>query len=294
MSIRQKIKQNQFAVTAELVPPLTVEPNVILSELECLKGRVDGINVTDGAGARTNLSSLAVCAVMARAGYSPILQMTCRDRNRLALMADLLSANLLGIEDVLILTGDDPAQGDQPQAKPVFDMSSTELMRVASTMSRTGDLPTGRTIEGTPSFFVGAAAVPEYPVKKASIDKLKEKIDSGAEFIQTQFCFDVELTRGYVESLSDAGITNQASVFLGVGPIRSSKSARWMNDNLFGVTVPEHTIQRLESSDTPREEGIRLCAESIATFREWAGVAGVHIMAPAQKASVIAQVLDRL
>ena len=175
--------------------------------------------------------------------------MTCRDRNRIALAGDLIGAAAQGIENLLILRGDDPKGGDQPDAKPVFDFESTDLLKVARDMRDKGELPSARKIDSPPKFFIGAADVPRRPDAKWSPVPLQKKIEAGADFIQTQFGFDLDVVRAYVERLRAEGITEKLGVIIGVGPIRSAKSARWMNENLFGVTVPEPIIARLEGGE---------------------------------------------
>ncbi len=292
--LEKSIAQNEFVITAEIVPPVTVDRGVIEGEVACLKGRVHGVNVTDSAAARATLSSLGACAVLADLGLDPIVQMTCRDRNRIALASDLLTASLFGIKNVLTLTGDDPSQGDQPEAKGVFDLSSSELLSMAKHMRDEQCLPSGREINPPPHFFLGATAVPVDPDPDWSPATLLTKASLGAQFVQTQFCYDPKLTARFMARLHQEGLTEKLKFILGVGPILSAKSARWMNDNLFGVTVPDEVIARLENSDDPRSEGDQICAELIQTYRQMEGVAGVHIMAPAQKCAAIGRVLDLL
>ena len=292
--LESSLSQKDFVITAELVPPVTVDRSVIEREAACLKGRVHGVNVTDSAAARATLSSLGVSAVLADMGFDPIVQMTCRDRNRIALTSDLLTASMFGIKNVLTLTGDDPSQGDQPDAAGVFDLSSSELLTLAKDMREDGRLPGGREIVPPPHFFLGTTAVPLDPGPEWSPEPLLTKAKLGAQFVQTQFCFDPELTARFMARLHQEGVTEKLNFILGVGPILSAKSARWMNNNLFGVTVPESVISRLDKAEDPRSEGDQLCAELIQTYRNMDGVAGVHIMAPAQKCAAIGRVLDLL
>ena len=220
--------------------------------------------------------------------------MTCRDRNRIALAGDLIGAAAQGVENLLILRGDDPKGGDQPDAEPVFDFESIDLLKLARDMSEKGELPSARKIDSPPKFFLGAADVPRRPDAKWSAEPLRKKIEAGADFIQTQFGFDLDVVRAYAERLRAEGITDKLGVIIGVGPIRSAKSARWMNENLFGVHVPDAIIARLEGAQDQAAEGRRICAELIAGLREIPGIAGAHIMAPAQGTEAIAAVLDSL
>jgi methylenetetrahydrofolate reductase (NADPH) len=289
--LRSRTQRGEFVITAEIVPPLTASAAPLLAEAELLRGKVDAINVTDAAAGRTTMGSLGAAAILAANGYEPILQMTCRDRNRISLAGDLLGAAAQGIRNVLILQGDDPKNGDQPDAKAVFDLNSRELMAMARTMRDEGVLLSGRKIETPPDLFIGGADVPARPGKEWKPDSLRGKLESGAGFIQTQFCFDLDIARHYAKLLTESGLAAQLAFIVGVGPIASAKSARWMNDNLFGVHVPDAVIHRLEGADDQAAEGRQICRELIEGMREIDGIAGVHIMAPARGAEAIAQVL---
>jgi methylenetetrahydrofolate reductase (NADPH) len=290
-TLKEKIGRGQFVITAEIVPPLSAGPDKLLTEAAQLEGLVDAINLTDAAAGRTTMSSFASAAVLVAHGYEPILQVTCRDRNRIALAGDLLGAAAQGIRNLLILKGDSPSGGDQPDAKPVFDLDSAALMQMARDMRDQGTLPSGRKIDAPPQFFIGGADVPRRPDDKWNSGGLRAKIESGAGFVQTQFCFDLDVARAYIERLRSDGIIAQLGVIIGVGPIRSAKSARWMNENLFGVHVPDATIERLEGASDQAAEGRTICAELIAGLRDIPGVAGAHLMAPAQGPDAIAAVL---
>jgi methylenetetrahydrofolate reductase (NADPH) len=219
---------------------------------------------------------------------------TCRDRNRIALAGDLIGAAAQGVENLLILKGDDPKGGDQPNAKPVFDYESIELLALARDLRDQGALPSGRKVEPAPTFFIGGADVPRRPDAKWSPIGLQKKIEAGADFVQTQFGFDLDVVRAYIDRLRTDGILDKLAVIIGVGPIRSAKSARWMNENLFGVHVPEPIIARLDAASDQAAEGRQVCAELIRGLREIPGVAGAHVMAPAQGPDAIAAVLKSL
>jgi methylenetetrahydrofolate reductase (NADPH) len=257
-----------------------------------LGDRVTAINVTDAAAGRTSMSSFAAATLLATHGFEPILQVTCRDRNRIALAGDLIGASAQGVHNLLILRGDDPKGGDQPDAKEVFDFESADLMTLARDMRDQGALASGRRIEPAPRFFIGAADVPRVPDEKWEAKWLLRKIESGAGFVQTQFCFDLEVAQKYVGRLRAEGITDRLGITIGVGPIKSAQSAEWMNENLFGVHVPEHVIERLKRSADAAEEGRVICTELIEGLRAMPGVAGAHIMAPGGGARAIADVLD--
>jgi methylenetetrahydrofolate reductase (NADPH) len=289
--LKTRLADGEFVITAEIVPPLTADAGRLLAEAEMLRGKVHAINVTDAAAGRTTLSSFASSAILAANGFEPILQVTCRDRNRIALAGDLLGAAAQGVRNVLILQGDDPKGGDQPDAKPVFDLNSRELMAMAREMRDQGLLPSGRKIEPPPQLFLGGADVPARPGKEWKPDSLRGKLEAGAGFIQTQFCFDLAIAGHYAKLLRDSGLAARLSFIVGVGPIVSARSARWMNENLFGVYVPDSVIERLEGAADQAAEGRQICRELIAGMREIDGIAGVHIMAPARGAEAIAQTL---
>ncbi len=293
--LKDRLDQGKFAITAEVVPPRSAGPKALLEEAEILRGLVDAVNLTDGAGASTTMSSAAAAAILVAHDLEPVWQITCRDRNRLALNADILGAAAQGIENVLILTGDDPAGGDQPDAKPVFDLNSAEVMTLMRDMRDQEILPTGKKILEAPDFLLGAAEMPTDPAPDWEPSGMLKKIEAGAQFAQTQFCFDAGIASRYIQRLLDKGVTEKISVLLGVGPIASAKSARWMNDNLYGVNVPEDIIQRIEAAGDAKEqkkEGIKVAAELIHEFRNIEGLAGVHIMAPAANAHSIVKVLE--
>lgn len=275
------LAERRFAITAEVTPPLSADPEDLLSRASMLGDWVDAVNVTDGASARAHMSSVAAAAILRRAGIEPVLQMTCRDRNRIALQCDLLGAAALGVENVLILRGDDPSAGDQPDAKPVFDLESRELMETARRMRDEGVLPSERRLSGRPEFFIGAADVPMDPDDRrwnpASLDA---KLDAGAGFVQTQFCFDAALVRKYAAALVDRGAAARCGILIGIGPVASARSARWMREHLWGTTIPDTLIDRLEGAEDQKAEGTAICAELIAEYADIEGVAGVHLMAP--------------
>jgi methylenetetrahydrofolate reductase (NADPH) len=290
--LKSRIQKGEFVITAEIVPPLSAGPDRILAEAKSLGDKVTAINVTDAAAGRTTMSSFAAAAILAANGFEPVLQVTCRDRNRISLAGDLIGASAQGIRNVLILRGDDPKGGDQPEATPVFDLEAAQLMAMTRDMVEKGQLPSERKIDPAPELFIGAADVPRAPDENWKSGPLLNKVEAGAGFLQTQFGFDLDTVRKYIQRLNDDGITEKLGVIIGVGPIRSAKSARWMNENLFGVSVPEATIARLEGAENQHAEGKKICAELIAGLQEIKGVAGAHIMAPAQGPHDIAEVLE--
>ncbi len=291
-NLQRRISAGAFAITAEVTPPLSASAGALLAKAEPLRGRVDAVNVTDAAGARSALGSFAAAAILARADFDPVVQVTCRDRNRIALVGDLLGAAAQGVSNVLVLHGDDPAGGDQPEAKPVHDLDSRGVMSLMQQMRDDGLSPSGRAIEPAPVFFIGGADSPHDPAADWRPTGLLEKIEAGADFVQTQFCFDLEVARRYLARLSDAGIPERLKILVGIGPIASARSARWMNQNLFGVSVPDAVVDRLEHAADAKAEGRRICIELMHGLHEIPGVSGVHIMAPNQGMDTVAQIID--
>ena len=289
--LAQVLAAGQFAMTAETSPPDSASPQAVLDRVSCLKGLADAVNVTDGASARVHMSALAAAAIMAREGIEPVLQQTTRDRNRLALQGDVLGAAALGIQNFLCLTGDRMSAGDQPDAAEVFEIDSGELMRQMRDMRDSGTYPSGRAIDPAPAIFLGAAEMPAEPGENWPAARLQAKIDNGTQFFQTQYCFELDKVRRYCQALVDGGFTEQAHFLIGIGPLASARSARWMNDNLFGVHVPDAIIERLEGADDQKAEGRAICAELLQGFSEIEGCAGAHLMAPHGEASC-AQVMQ--
>ena len=293
-SLETSLDDGKFCFTAELVPPLAASPDRLLDEADLLKGRVEAVNVTDGAAARTTMSSAAAAALLAVNDVEPVLQLTCRDRNRIALCADLVGCAAFGVSNLLLLTGDDPGKGDQPEAMAVHDINSTDLMTLAGDMSERGVLPNGREIEPAPHFHIGSADVPQRYSGREAPPALIRKIDAGARFIQTQLCYDIDLIEAYIGKMGEWGLLEKVKILIGLGPVASARSARWMRDNLWGVAMPDSVIQRLQDSPDPKQEGRRICIELIERMQKIDGIAGAHLMAPGQSATSIATLLSEL
>jgi methylenetetrahydrofolate reductase (NADPH) len=295
--LEQTLRAGRFAITTELTPPVSFDPDDLLHKARPLKGLADAVNVTDGASARAHMSALAAAALLAHDGIEPILQLACRDRNRIALQADLMGAAALGVHNLLLITGDDPKAGDQPDTKPVFDVDSTALTAMARVMHDQGELPNGRKIAGKASFFLGAADMPIDPPPGWEPTKLAAKIKAGAQFAQTQFCMDQGVVTRYAQRLASNDLTRPLHLLIGIAPLRSAQSARWMKEHLYGTIIPDDMIERLERAADPAAEGVGICVELIDVLAAIPGVAGVHIMAPANEAvvpEVIAQARQRL
>lgn len=289
--LQDRLNRGHFAVTAEITPPLSGARDRLLAKAAPLSGLVDGLNVTDAASARATMSSLAAAAILRQEAFDPVCQITCRDRNRIALAGDLLGAAALGIGNFLFLHGDDPKGGDQPDAKPVYDLDSRALMTLARQMRDEGALPSGRKIDPAPHFFIGGADSPQDPPPDWQPKGLEGKIAAGADFVQTQFCFDLDVARRYLARLNDFGIPEKLKIILGIGPIASARAARWMDENLFGVSVPEEIIARLDAAADAKAEGQKICIELMQGLKEIPGVAGFHIMAPGQNLESVAKII---
>ena len=285
------LASGQFAVTAELSPPDSADPEEVYSRARVFDGYVDAINATDGSGANCHMSSVAVCSLLERRGYTTVMQISCRDRNRLAIQGDVLGAAALGISNVLCLSGDGVQTGDHPGAKPVFDLDCMSLISTLRSMRDESQFLSGRPITTPPQVFIGAAANPFVPPFEHRVERLAKKISAGATFVQTQYCFDIPRLEEYMREVRDRGLHEACAILIGVGPLNSPRAARWIRDNVPGVHVPDQIIKRLEGAERPRLEGRRLCMELIQQIREIEGVAGVHVMAYRQE-EAIAEIID--
>lgn len=271
-----------FAVTAELPPPRGASLEAFRRTARAVKAWVDAINVTDGQSAHVRVASWAGSIALLQEGVEPVMQVQCRDRNRIALQSDLLSAAAFHVPNVLILGGDPPSAGDDPDAKPVFDLDSVTLMRVAKGMRDDGVLMSGRTIPTRPRFMIGAAENPFSPPEANPFDRFAAKVEAGASFVQTQFVFDVPAFRRWFDEAHNRGLTERCAVIAGVGPIRSP-NALAMLQKLPGTHIPDTVVKRLTGVPEERfaAEGVALCAEIIQQLREVPGLRGVHVMAAA-------------
>jgi methylenetetrahydrofolate reductase (NADPH) len=281
VSLREAIATGRFAVTAEIGPPRGADAEAITRKAALLRGWVDAANVTDNQGAHVRLSSLAGSVLAAQAGVEPVMQLTCRDRNRIALQSDLLSASALGVPNVLLLSGDHPVYGDHPDAAPVFDLDSVQLVWTARTLRDEGVLLSGRPVDKRPDFLIGAVENPFAPPTGFRAARLGKKVAAGAQFCQTQFVFDVAGLTRFMAEVVDRGIAERCAVIAGVGPIRSMRAYEFVRNHVPGVHLPEAVGHRLRGVPAGRvaAEGVALCVETIQALREVPGVAGVHVMA---------------
>ncbi len=279
--LEEVLRAGRFAVTAELNPPDSADPESVYQRARVIAPVCDAINATDASGAHVHMSSVGVCALLTRAGFDPVMQVSCRDRNRIAIQGDLLGAAAMGVRNVLCLTGDGVQAGDQPEAKPVFDLDSMTLLRTARILRDKGEFLSGRKLEVPPRLFLGAAENPFAPPYDFRPLRLKKKVDAGADFIQTQYCYDVPRLREFMAKVRELGVDREVFILVGVGPLRTAKSAEWMRAHVPGVSIPDEIIDRMKRGG--KGEGKRLCVEIIQQIREIPGVAGVHIMAYRQE-----------
>ena len=277
------LRRGDFAVTAELNPPDTADPHEVYDRGTVFDGWVDAMNATDGSGANCHMSSVGICALLTRVGYAPVLQISCRDRNRIAIQGDVLGAAAMGVNNVLCLTGDGVQAGDQPGAKPVFDLDCMSLLQTIRTLRDEGQFLSGRKITAPPQLFLGAAINPFAPPHDFRALRLKKKIEAGAQFVQSQYCYDVPMLKKYMDQVTDMGLHENCFILIGVGPLASARAARWMRSNVPGVHIPDYIIGRLEGSKDQKHEGKQICIDIIREVREIAGVSGIHVMAYRQE-----------
>jgi methylenetetrahydrofolate reductase (NADPH) len=285
-TLQEKLKAGRFVMTAEVTPPVSFDRADLLAKAMPLKGLADAVNLTDGAGARAHLSAVVAAAMLAEQGIEPILQFTCRDRNRIALQSDLIAAAASGVRNLLVLRGDDPSAGDQPDAKPVFDLDARQLLDTARRLRDAGELPSGRKVAGRAEFFLGGADSPIDPPPGWEPKGLAAKIEAGAQFVQTQFCMDASVVRRYLARLAEHGLAGKIYFLIGIAPLRSAKSALWMKEKLFGTIIPDTLVARMEAAHDPVAEGRAICVDLIRELSDIPYVAGVHIMAPNNDAAV--------
>jgi methylenetetrahydrofolate reductase (NADH) len=279
--LRAALAAGHFVVTAEIGPPRDADPGKITRKAERLRGWVDAANVTDNSGARARLSSLAGSVLAQRAGVEPVMQLTCRDRNRLALQSDLLGAGALGIPNVTLLTGDHPRFGDHPEAKPVFDLDGVQLTWAARTLRDEGTLMSGQRVPVPPGWLIGSVENPFAAPAGFRARRLAKKVAAGAEFVQTQYVFDVPAFARWMAEVRDLGVTGRCAIIAGVGPVRSQRALEFMRTGVPGVHIPDGVAARLRGAgDRVAEAGIDLCVETIQQLTEIPGVSGVHVMAP--------------
>ena len=284
--LRNSLQEDKFVFTAETSPPDSGNKEVIIKQVECLKYLADAVNVTDGAGAKSHMSALATAVILAQNSIEPVLQFTTRDRNRIAIQGDLLGGWALNVPNILCLYGDEVKGGDQPETREVRDLDTISLLKTAHDIKINKTYPSGRKIEDAPEFFIGGADTPFEVKDDFNGANLIKKINAGVEFFQTQYAFDEVVLKNYMMKLNKLGITDKAYFIIGLGVIRSAKSARWMNKNLFGINIPEKIITRIENSNDEKIEGIKICIELIEKYKLISGVSGVHLMGYKQEQDI--------
>jgi methylenetetrahydrofolate reductase (NADPH) len=280
-NIERILESGEFVVTSECGPPRGADPEVIRRKGALLKEVVDGVNVTDNQTSVVRMSSFASCIILKEMGFDPILQMVCRDRNRIAIQSDILGAAALGINNILCLSGDHQKFGDHAQAKNVFDMDSIQLINTVKMMRDDGRFVGGDEVNGRPGLFIGAAANPFADPFEIRAARLAKKVKAGVEFIQTQCIYNVKKFEQWMEMIRDRGLHEKCAILAGVTPFKSVGMARYMKNQVPGMDVPDEMIERLGGmpKEKQSEEGIKICLETIQRLREIPGVRGIHIMA---------------
>lgn len=299
--LEQVFHNGEFAVTGELGPPQSADGDVIREKSQLLKGYVDAVNITDNQTAIVRMSSIGSATIMMEEDLEPVIQMTCRDRNRLAIQSDLLGAHALGMHNLLCLSGDHQSFGNHPTSKNVFDLDSIQMVKMVADMRDQGIFQSGDKFKGeSAKFFIGAAAAPFADPVEFRPYRLAKKINAGANFIQTQLVYDLEEFKKYMDKVRELGLHEKAYLMAGVGPLKSPGMARYMKNNVPGILVPDEIIQRMNDAGKPwadkdkseltkedksarsrawKKEGIQICIDLIQELRQVEGVAGVHIMA---------------
>jgi methylenetetrahydrofolate reductase (NADPH) len=282
---RAALESGAFTVTAEVGPPRGADAQALVRKVTPLRDLVTAVNITDNQGATVRLASWAGSLAVMAAGVEPIMQLTCRDSNRIALQASLLGAASMGIPNILVMTGDHPRFGDHPGAKPVFDLDSVQLLLAARTMRDEGRLLSGRELKPPPRWFLGSVENPSAPPLDFRPVRLRKKITAGAQFVQTQYVFDVPLFTQFMAQVCDLGLHERCHILAGVGPICSLRALSHMQNGVPGVRIPDDIAARLRSVPEKRtaDEGVSICAEIISELRQVPGVAGVHVMAMANE-----------
>ncbi|HLG73749.1 MAG TPA: methylenetetrahydrofolate reductase [Chloroflexota bacterium] len=281
-ALEARLSAGEFAVTAEIGPPKSADGEVVRRKAAALAGLVDAANITDNQTAVVRLSSIAGALIAREAGVEPIVQVTCRDRNRIAIQSDLLGAYALGVRNVLCMTGDAAKAGNHPDAKDVFDLTTADLLAMLRGMRDANKFLNGEDMRVAPRCFIGATSAPMLGPMDKELARLEERVNLGADFFQSQFVYDVAAFRPFIEQWVDRGLAERAFFLAGVGPLKSLAQAQHMN-GLPGVVIPPAVLKRLADAADQQQEGVAICLEVIQQLRELPGVAGVHVMAVAQE-----------
>lgn len=281
--LERVLRAGGFAVTTEIAPPDSADPHEVYQRASVFDGYVDAMNATDGSGANCHMSSVGMCSLLSRRGYSMVMQISCRDRNRIAIQGDVLGASAMGVSNILCLTGDGVQSGDHPEAKPVFDLDCMTSLQMLRGMRDDGHFLSGRKLTSPPQVFLGAAANPFAPPYDFRPLRLAKKVAAGAQFIQTQYCFDIVMFKEYMQRVCELGLHEKVFILAGVGPLASARSAEWIRTHVAGVHIPDAIIKRLQGADDQAQEGVNICIDMVNLVREVEGVHGIHIMAYRQE-----------
>jgi methylenetetrahydrofolate reductase (NADPH) len=278
-NLEKVLDGGKFAVTAEIGPPQSANPEPLVHHAKMLKGYAEAFNLTDNQTAVVRLSSIAAAAIIMKEGVEPVIQMTCRDRNRIALQSDLLGASAIGIRNVLCLTGDHQTFGNEKSAKSVFDFDSVSELYTFDKLRTEGIQPGGTKIEDPPKVYLGCAENPFATPYEFRGMRLAKKVNAGADFVQTQAIFDMDMFETWMDEVRSRGLDRKVHIMAGVIPVKTVGGARYMKNKVPGMIVPDSIIDRMKNASNPAEEGIKICVEQIETFSKMKGVHGVHIMA---------------
>jgi 5,10-methylenetetrahydrofolate reductase len=291
-NLEKVLTEGHFAITGELGPPRGTSADYVRRHAEILKGYVDAVNITDNQTAVVRMSSVAACAIVRQMGLDPVMQMTCRDRNRIAMQSEVLGAVALDIGNLLCLSGDHQKFGNHPQAKNVHDIDSMQLIQTIRHMRDDAQFLSGDKVSGGVRMFIGAAANPFADPFEFRPLRLEKKVRAGADFVQTQGVFDVERFARYMEMVRDRGLHEKVYILAGIIPMKSPGMARYMRDYVAGLTVPNELVKRMEDAEDPKEEGVKISVELIEQLREIEGVHGIHIMAVAWE-QIVPEIVKR-
>lgn len=277
MTLSQALSTGKFIITCELAPPKGTDVSNLTKMASALKNQVDAVNLTDGQGGNMRMSPLAAAVFILKEGIDVIWQVTCRDRNRIALQADCLGASAIGIKNVLPMRGDDPKSGDHPDAKPVFDLETTELIKVLKQLNDGFDM-VGNPLKGKTNFLFGCTAHPNAPDLKKQRETLEQRFEIGAGFIQTQICYEIDQLKKFIDSLGPFA----KKTIVGITPLKTIKMANFMNEKVFGVTVPKNILERIEKAADQRAEGLLIAREIVNEIKK-TDIGGIHVMAVGQE-----------
>ena len=287
-NLPQRLQKGLFTVTAEVTLPDSIEKEALVARAQMLEPYCDAINITDSTGAVPHFSNIAAASILIENDIEPIIQFSCRDRNRIAVQADVIGAHAMGVRNIFCVTGDGVQTGDHPEAKPVFDLDSVTLLTTINHLKTKGKFLSGRELDAKPDLYLGAAVNPFVPPFEERAVRLLKKQKAGASFFQSQYCFDIERLKTFLDRLIELTKGSPPPLLVGVGPLRSARFARWLRENVPGVAVPDHIIEKVEKY--PRKEqqkaGVETCIEIVETVKTLTGVVGIHVMAYNWESSV--------